>query len=82
MVTGETPDDSTDTTADGKDPAAFALERKGGLNGGAARAKNWPLSSGQRLIRRPLRLGGLLLEHVRLNSKKPIHECLIFFAVI
>lgn len=39
IVTGETPDDSTDAADEGKDPAAVALGRKGGLKGGAARAK-------------------------------------------
>ena len=37
MATGEAPPDST---VDGKDPAAVALGRKGGLKGGKARAKN------------------------------------------
>jgi hypothetical protein len=36
MATGEAPPDST---VDGKDPAAVALGRKGGLKGGDARAK-------------------------------------------
>lgn len=36
IVTGETDESKTD---DGKDPAAVALGRKGGLKGGAARAK-------------------------------------------
>ena len=35
MATGAAP---PDTTVDGKDPAAVALGRKGGLKGGAARA--------------------------------------------
>jgi hypothetical protein len=35
MATGEAP---PDTTVDGKDPAAVALGRKGGLKGGKARA--------------------------------------------
>ena len=35
MATGEAP---PDTTVDGKDPAAVALGRKGGLKGGIARA--------------------------------------------
>lgn len=38
IVTGETPDDSTDAADEGKDPAAVALGRKGGLKGGKARA--------------------------------------------
>jgi hypothetical protein len=36
MATGEAP---PDTTMDGKDPAAMALGRKGGLKGGKARAE-------------------------------------------
>jgi hypothetical protein len=36
MATGNAP---LDTTVDGKDPAAVALGRKGGLKGGKARAK-------------------------------------------
>lgn len=37
LATGEAQD--TPPPADGKDPAAVALGRKGGLKGGAARAK-------------------------------------------
>jgi hypothetical protein len=37
MATGEAP---PDTTVDGKDPAAVALGRKGGLKGGKARAES------------------------------------------
>jgi hypothetical protein len=40
IVTGETPDDSTDDADEGKDPAAVALGRKGGLKGGKARANS------------------------------------------
>jgi hypothetical protein len=36
MATGEAP---SHTTVDGKDPAAVALGRKGGLKGGKARAE-------------------------------------------
>jgi hypothetical protein len=43
MATGAAP---PDTTVDGKDPAAVALGRKGGLRGGNARAKS--LSSKRR----------------------------------
>ena len=43
MSTGEGPPDST---VDGKDPAAVALGRKGGLKGGKARANS--LSAAQR----------------------------------
>lgn len=39
ITTGETPDDSADTADKGKDPAAVALGRKGGLKGGMARAE-------------------------------------------
>jgi hypothetical protein len=39
MATGEAPPDST---VDGKDPAAVALGRKGGLKGGKARAEKLP----------------------------------------
>jgi hypothetical protein len=39
MATGEAP---RDTTVDGKDPAAVALGRKGGLKGGKARAEKLP----------------------------------------
>ena len=38
IVTGEEPDPTPDPD-EGKDPAAVALGRKGGLKGGAARAK-------------------------------------------
>lgn len=39
IATGEIPDIKT---TDGKDPAAVALGRKGGLKGGKARAKKLP----------------------------------------
>jgi len=39
IATGELADVKTD---DGKDPAAVALGRKGGLKGGTARAKSLP----------------------------------------
>ena len=44
MATGKAP---PDTTVDGKDPAAVALGRKGGLKGGKARARK--LTPEQRL---------------------------------
>lgn len=37
IATGETPDDSTNAADEGKDTAAVALGRKGGLKGGQAR---------------------------------------------
>ena len=37
-IAGESPPESTAPPADGKDPAAVSLGRKGGLKGGKARA--------------------------------------------
>lgn len=39
MATGEAPPDETAPELDGKNPAAVALGRMGGLKGGKARAK-------------------------------------------
>ena len=38
-ISGEPPTEAASPPADGKDPAAVALGRKGGLKGGPARAK-------------------------------------------
>jgi len=38
-ATGDTPDEPVKSQDEGKDPAAVALGRKGGLKGGPARAK-------------------------------------------
>jgi hypothetical protein len=52
MATGEAP---PDTTVDGKDPAAVALGRKGGLKGGMARAKSMTAKQRSAIARKAAR---------------------------
>ncbi len=69
IVTGDAPPDKTD---DGKDPAAVALGRKGGLKGGKARAKKLTATERSAIAKRAATARWQRLEEQGEGSGEPL----------
>ncbi len=68
IATGEIEDKPVDS---GKDPAAVALGRKGGLKSGKARAEKMSAKERKESARKLLRLGGLSGRRIAICHKIP-----------